>query len=103
MPSRAFGFSRNRAIAEAYRSGAYSMQVIAEHFGVSRMTVSRAVKRFETERSSSDVSWVTPVMRTALGTTRSPAAISRTASQTRPFTVNGQLRQAFGSFKKKSL
>ncbi|AGA91298.1 transposase [Thioflavicoccus mobilis 8321] len=36
---------RDRAMAEAYRSGAYSMQAIAEHFGVSRMTVSRAVKR----------------------------------------------------------
>jgi REP element-mobilizing transposase RayT len=38
---------RDRALAEAYRSGAYSMQAIAEHFGVSRMTVSRAVKRHE--------------------------------------------------------
>jgi hypothetical protein len=34
-------------MAEAYRSGAYSMQTIAEYFGVSRMTVSRAVKRDE--------------------------------------------------------
>jgi predicted DNA-binding protein YlxM (UPF0122 family) len=34
---------RDRALAEAYRTGAYSMQTIAEHFGVSRMTVSRAV------------------------------------------------------------
>ncbi len=39
--------SRERAIAEAYRSGAYSMGEIAAHFGVGRMTVSRAVKRFE--------------------------------------------------------
>jgi transposase len=38
---------RDRAMAEAYRSGAYSMQAIAEHFGVSRMTVSRALKRYE--------------------------------------------------------
>lgn len=38
---------RDRAIAEAYRSGAYSMQAIADHFGVGRMTVSRAVKRHE--------------------------------------------------------
>ena len=38
---------RDRAMAEAYRSGAYSMLAIAEHFGVGRMTVSRAVKRFE--------------------------------------------------------
>jgi REP element-mobilizing transposase RayT len=35
---------RDQALAEAYHSGAYSMQAIAEHFGVSRMTVSRAVK-----------------------------------------------------------
>jgi REP element-mobilizing transposase RayT len=40
---------RDRALAEAYRSGVYSMQAIAEHFGISRMTVSRAVKRREGE------------------------------------------------------
>lgn len=39
--------SRDRAMAEAYRSGAYSMSEIAAHFGVGRMTVSRTVKRFE--------------------------------------------------------
>jgi hypothetical protein len=38
---------RDRAMTEAYRTGAYSMQAIAEHYGVSRMTVSRAVKRHE--------------------------------------------------------
>jgi predicted DNA-binding protein YlxM (UPF0122 family) len=38
---------RDRALAEAYRTGAYSMQSIAEHFGISRMTVSRAVKNNE--------------------------------------------------------
>ena len=38
---------RDRAMVEAYRTGTYSMQAIAEHFGVSRMTVSRAVKRQE--------------------------------------------------------
>jgi hypothetical protein len=37
----------DRAMAEAYRTGAYSMLVIAEHFGVSRMTVSWAVERQE--------------------------------------------------------
>jgi putative transposase len=42
---------RDRALAEAYRSGAYSMQTIAEHFGVSRMTVSRAVRRHEQDPS----------------------------------------------------
>jgi REP element-mobilizing transposase RayT len=38
---------RDRAMAEAYATGTFSMQAIAEHFGVSRMTVSRAVKRRE--------------------------------------------------------
>ena len=38
---------RDHAMAEAYRTGAYSMQAIAQHFDVSRMTVSRAVKRHE--------------------------------------------------------
>ena len=41
------GESRDRAMAEAYRSGAYSMTAIAAHFGVSRMTVSRAVEQLE--------------------------------------------------------
>jgi REP element-mobilizing transposase RayT len=36
---------RDRAIADAYRTGAYSMQAIADHFQVGRMTVSRAVKK----------------------------------------------------------
>ena len=38
---------RDQAMAAAYRTGAYSMQAIADHFGVGRMTVSRAVKREE--------------------------------------------------------
>jgi predicted DNA-binding protein YlxM (UPF0122 family) len=38
---------RDSAIVAAFRSGAFSMQAIAEHFGVSRMTVSRAVRRRE--------------------------------------------------------
>lgn len=38
---------RNAAMVAAFRSGAYSMQAIAEYFGVSRMTVSRAVRRHE--------------------------------------------------------
>jgi len=42
---------RDRAIAAAYRSGAYSMLEIADHFGVGRMTVSRAVKREESGSS----------------------------------------------------
>ncbi len=37
--------SKDRAIAEAYRSGAYSMREIGAYFGVGRMTVSRAVKK----------------------------------------------------------
>jgi hypothetical protein len=35
------------AIAGAYRSGVYSMGDIAAHFGVTRMTDGREVKRFE--------------------------------------------------------
>ena len=42
---------RDQAIEQEYRTGAYSMQAIAEHFGVGRMTVSRAVKRYESEFS----------------------------------------------------
>ena len=38
---------RDRAMAAAYRTGAYSMQAIAARFGVGRMTVSRAVRREE--------------------------------------------------------
>lgn len=38
---------RDRAMAEAYRTGAYSLQGIANYFGVSEMTVCRAVKRDE--------------------------------------------------------
>ncbi len=38
---------RDRAMAEAYKSGAYSMPAIGDHFGVGRSTVSRAVKRYE--------------------------------------------------------
>ena len=43
---------RDRALAEAYRSGAYSMRIIGEHFGVSRMTASRAVKNREEHTSA---------------------------------------------------
>jgi predicted DNA-binding protein YlxM (UPF0122 family) len=46
---------RDRATAEAYRSGAYSMQAIAEYFGVRRMTISRAVKRHEAGAAEPDV------------------------------------------------
>ena len=45
----------DQAVVEAYRTGAYRMQAIAEHFGIGRMTVSRAVKRHETESLSHDV------------------------------------------------
>ena len=44
---------RDRALAEAYGTGMYSMEAIAEHFGVSRMTVSRAVKRGAAHRPTS--------------------------------------------------
>jgi putative transposase len=46
---------RDRAMAEAYRTGAYSMQGIADYFGVSRMTVSRAVKRHEDVSATQNV------------------------------------------------
>jgi len=51
--------SRDRAIAEAYRSGAYSMQDIAAYFGVGRMTVSRAVKNHELSSDEAGVQWET--------------------------------------------
>jgi len=38
---------RDRAMTAANRTRAYSMQAIADQFGVGRMTVSRAVKREE--------------------------------------------------------
>ncbi len=51
--ARALGYYAKRyspkdhAIAEAYRSGAYSMREIGAYFGVGRMTVSRAVRKHE--------------------------------------------------------
>jgi len=39
--------ARDQALAEAYRAGGFSMQAIADYFGVARMTVSRAVRRYE--------------------------------------------------------
>ena len=36
---------RAQAMAMAYRTGAYTFEEIGRHFGVSRMTVSRAVKQ----------------------------------------------------------
>lgn len=50
--------SKDRAIAEAYRSGAYSMREIGAYFGVGRMTVSRAVKKHELS-SDVGVQWET--------------------------------------------
>ena len=38
---------RNEAMAQAYKSGAYTMTQIADHFGVHYMTVSRAVRALE--------------------------------------------------------
>ena len=40
---------RDRAMAEAYQSGACSMREIGVFFGVGRMTVSRAVKKHESD------------------------------------------------------
>ena len=39
--------TRNRAMAEAYRSGHYTLSEIGDEFGVSYATVSRAVKEYE--------------------------------------------------------
>ena len=39
---------RDTAMAQAYRTGAYTMAEIGEHFGVHYMTVSRAVRKYET-------------------------------------------------------
>lgn len=39
--------ARDKAMVEAYRSGRYSMREIGDYFGVSRMTVSRAVNEQE--------------------------------------------------------
>ncbi len=41
---------RDEALARAYADGCASMEKIGEYFGVGRMTVSRAVKRFESEK-----------------------------------------------------
>ena len=41
--------ARKRAMAEAYRSGHYTLAQVGEAFGVSHATVSRAVKVFEQE------------------------------------------------------
>jgi DNA-directed RNA polymerase specialized sigma subunit len=46
---------RDRTMAEAYRTGAYSLQAIADHYGVSRMTVSRAAKRTEDPAAAHNV------------------------------------------------
>ena len=42
-------------MAEAYRSGAYSMREIGVYFSVGRMTVSRAVKKHEILDNKMDV------------------------------------------------
>jgi hypothetical protein len=44
--------TRHEAMARAFSSGAYTMQEIAEHFGVHYSTVSRAVRRFESAAGS---------------------------------------------------
>ena len=42
---------RQEAMARAYLCGAYTMAEIGEYFGVHYMTVSRAVRQFETEKT----------------------------------------------------
>jgi len=39
--------SRNKAMAEAYRSGHYTLSTVGDAFGVSYATVSRAIKEYE--------------------------------------------------------
>ena len=41
--------SRNEAMANAFKTGAYTMREIADYFGVHYMTVSRAVRRYESD------------------------------------------------------
>jgi len=41
---------RHEAMARAFQAGVYTMQEIAEHFGVHYATVSRAVRRLEVGR-----------------------------------------------------
>jgi len=43
---------RREAMARAFQTGVYSMQEIADHFGVHYSTVSRAVRRLEAEHGS---------------------------------------------------
>lgn len=42
-------YQPNQAMAEAYRSGHYTLKAVGEYFGVSYATVSRAVKEYECE------------------------------------------------------
>ena len=50
--------NRDEAMAHAYQFGAYTMAMIAEHFGVHSMTVSRAVRKQESAAmQQADVSW----------------------------------------------
>ena len=49
---------RDEAMAHAYQSGAYTMAMIAEHFSVHSMTVSRAVRKQERAAAPlADASW----------------------------------------------
>ncbi len=68
QPARPLSFyterysKRNRAMAEAYRSGGYSMREIAINFEVGRMTVSRTAKLYGPTSQSDqqkDVQWET--------------------------------------------
>jgi len=51
----AFYADRDRGMAAACRSGADNIQAVAKHCGVSRMTVSRAVKRREDATAEPDL------------------------------------------------
>jgi len=41
--------NRDEAMSRGYYSGAYTMAEVGQHFGVYYMTVSRAVKKFESK------------------------------------------------------
>lgn len=61
--------NRDVAMARAYRSGAYTMKAIAEHFGVHYMTVSRAVRCAESAGTAAAPAADVGIRDLTLGTT----------------------------------
>ncbi len=58
--------SKDRAIIEGSRSGAFSIREIGAYSGVGRMTVSRAVKKHELPSDDAAVQWETPALAPAI-------------------------------------